>query len=155
MGIGDRGLGIGERGSEHSVVVQPFRAAEKGRAEALRYDDDRGIGLRIGYDDTRAFETLACGDDGAFLVHSEALGRIELDLVGPARLTDYPTSLFELRRAGGRRTRFVSELPIGSTFDAGRGVFTWQPGPGFLGEHALIFMRGSERLVVRITIGGR
>jgi len=25
-------------------------------------------------------------------------------------------------------------LPIGSSFDAERGILTWQPGPGFLGE---------------------
>jgi hypothetical protein len=30
-------------------------------------------------------------------------------------------------------------LPIGSTFDSKAGVFTWQPGPGFVGEYRFMF----------------
>lgn len=30
-------------------------------------------------------------------------------------------------------------LPIGSTFDADKGIFYWMPGPGFLGKHTLHF----------------
>ncbi len=35
-------------------------------------------------------------------------------------------------------------LPIGSTLDSIRGVFYWQPGPGFLGEYRLFFMGGEK-----------
>jgi hypothetical protein len=34
----------------------------------------------------------------------------------------------------------ISTLPIGSTFDPERGVFCWQPGLGFLGEHQFRFV---------------
>ncbi len=34
----------------------------------------------------------------------------------------------------------LRELPIGSTLDKDRGVFYWQPGPGFLGTFRLVFM---------------
>jgi len=33
----------------------------------------------------------------------------------------------------------VKELPIGSTLDRDRGIFSWMPGPGFLGRHVLHF----------------
>ncbi|MCX6580638.1 MAG: Ig-like domain-containing protein [Candidatus Aminicenantes bacterium] len=34
----------------------------------------------------------------------------------------------------------LRELPIGSTLDKERGVFYWQPGPGFVGEYRLVFI---------------
>jgi hypothetical protein len=39
-------------------------------------------------------------------------------------------------------------LPIGSTWDTEKGIFCWQPGPGFVGEYRLVFMmkRGSGEL---------
>ena len=48
----------------------------------------------------------------------------------------------------------ISPLPIGSTFDPGRGVFCWQPGAGFLGEHQFYFIskERSERITWRIKI---
>jgi hypothetical protein len=36
-------------------------------------------------------------------------------------------------------------LPIGSTLDRARGIFYWQPGPGFIGEYQLIFFAGEKR----------
>jgi hypothetical protein len=36
--------------------------------------------------------------------------------------------------------RQLKPLPIGSTLDVERGVFFWQPGPGFLGEYEFIFI---------------
>lgn len=36
-------------------------------------------------------------------------------------------------------------LPIGSTLDIERGIFFWQPGPGFFGEYDFVFIRLSGR----------
>jgi hypothetical protein len=51
-------------------------------------------------------------------------------------------------------------LPIGSTLDRSTGVFTWQPGPGFLGEYEFVFIRESstgsqEKIRVRVLIHPR
>jgi uncharacterized protein (TIGR01370 family) len=35
-------------------------------------------------------------------------------------------------------------LPIGSTLDRKRGVFYWQPGPGFLGRYQLVFIKNKK-----------
>ena len=37
----------------------------------------------------------------------------------------------------GNRSR---TLPIGSTFDTGKGIFYWLPGPGFIGKYRLVFV---------------
>jgi hypothetical protein len=49
-------------------------------------------------------------------------------------------------------------LPIGSTLDALRGVFYWQPGPGFLGSYEFLFIektgtgeRMKKHIIVRIA----
>jgi len=46
-------------------------------------------------------------------------------------------------------------LPIGSTLDADRGVFYWQPGPGFLGEYEFVFIRqspASQKEKIRVKV---
>jgi len=35
-------------------------------------------------------------------------------------------------------------LPIGSTMDMERGIFYWQPGPGFVGGYDFVFIRSQE-----------
>ncbi|MCP4214112.1 MAG: BACON domain-containing protein [bacterium] len=56
-------------------------------------------------------------------------------------------------------SRLVS-LPVGSTLDTGKGIFYWQPGPGFMGKYPLVFVvKGSdgrkyrEDVVVNIVPG--
>jgi hypothetical protein len=49
-------------------------------------------------------------------------------------------------------------LPVGSSLDKANGVFTWQPGPGFVGSFKFVFLRtlpgGSKvRVPVNVTIG--
>jgi hypothetical protein len=48
-------------------------------------------------------------------------------------------------------------LPIGSTLDRGRGIFSWQPGPGYLGNYHLVFIeedkqKNKRRKEVLVTI---
>jgi hypothetical protein len=48
-------------------------------------------------------------------------------------------------------------LPIGSTLDQRKGLFTWLPGPGFLGTYELVFVRrdqtgGESRIRVAVII---
>jgi uncharacterized delta-60 repeat protein len=50
--------------------------------------------------------------------------------------------------AGGQ----VRGLPIGSTWDAASGTFSWQPAPAFLGRYRIIFSNGRERISVRVVV---
>jgi hypothetical protein len=41
----------------------------------------------------------------------------------------------------------LKPLPIGSTLDSERGVFYWQPGPGFLGAYDFVFVKEESALI--------
>ena len=48
-------------------------------------------------------------------------------------------------------------LPIGSTLDKEKGIFSWQPGPGFIGEYNLVFIKIDDfgmqkRIQVKVRI---
>jgi len=44
-------------------------------------------------------------------------------------------------------------LPIGSILDTEKGIFYWQPGPGFYGEYELVFIaRGQERTLKKSVL---
>jgi hypothetical protein len=45
------------------------------------------------------------------------------------------------------------DLPAGSHLDRATGLFTWMPGPGYVGSYRLTFVRGSEQILVDVTIG--
>jgi len=38
----------------------------------------------------------------------------------------------------------LKKLPVGTTFDMSRGIFYWQPGPGFLGEYWFVFFQRDQ-----------
>jgi hypothetical protein len=46
-------------------------------------------------------------------------------------------------------------LPIGSTLDPRRGVFYWQPGPGFFGEYRFVFVDGRDGKKKPVTLNIR
>jgi Tol biopolymer transport system component len=51
----------------------------------------------------------------------------------------------------------LKPLPIGSTLDSKRGIFSWQPGPGFLGAYDFVFVRESangswEKTYIKVKI---
>jgi hypothetical protein len=49
----------------------------------------------------------------------------------------------------------ISPLPIGSTLDTERGVFSWQPGAGFIGEYRFVFVEkgpGGQMIKKNINI---
>jgi len=67
-----------------------------------------------------------------------------------ARKLSYEVEIEQLERIEihfeGQGEKFIGwgtdrgkPFPIGSTLDSQRGVFSWIPGPGFLGKHVLHF----------------
>jgi hypothetical protein len=44
-------------------------------------------------------------------------------------------------------------IPLGSSLDAGAGVFYWQPAAGFLGSHDLEFVANGQAIRARIVVG--
>ena len=91
--------------------------------------DARAITGRRGYDTSTPFRRYTSAT-GVITVQSEELDRIELRLGGGHTLTGY-------MRSGST----LAALPIGSALNANTGVFTWQPGVGFVGSYDLTFVR--------------
>jgi hypothetical protein len=47
----------------------------------------------------------------------------------------------------------LKSLPVGSTLDSARGVFYWQPGPGFIGKYRFVFIeKGQDMDICRKNI---
>ena len=73
---------------------------------------------------------------------------IEIEEVGYVEIRLGAIGGYQL--AGGKRV----PLPIGSSLR--RGVFYWQPGPGFLGEYDLVFeQRDGREVSVHVKIRPR
>ena len=94
------------------------------------------VTLRRGLDLGSQPETLAVEADGAYSVTMEELGHIELEI---GAVKGYQIINGEAR-----------PLPIGSTLKDG--VFYWEAGPGFLGQHELRFETSEGSVPVHVTI---
>jgi hypothetical protein len=102
---------------------------------------------RTGFAAETEYETVFPDASGAILA-VPADDRIELQLNDSASSPENVS--FAGYLAAGDELR---SLPAGSTLDAARGAFTWQPGPGYYGTYNLVFIRlesghpASKRLV--------
>jgi len=79
-------------------------------------------------------------DNGIITVETRELERVVIHFDGHS--TDStrpvpPTDSYIYLNTGGR----LGPLPIGSTFDAERDIFYWQPGPGFIGVYNFVFLK--------------
>jgi uncharacterized repeat protein (TIGR02543 family) len=77
-------------------------------------------------------------------VYPDNEGIIAIDLREDERLEvllkSDPSSAVSGYEVIGNRLRM---LPVGSTLDRVRGIFYWQPGPGFFGEYSFVFIEKS------------
>jgi len=80
------------------------------------------------------------------LLTEDGGGALKIELRGPRTIDvqELERVVVDLRAKG--TTRFIGwgesldrELPVGSSIDQKTGVFSWIPGPGFLGRHVLHF----------------
>lgn len=102
--------------------------------------------FKRGYSQRRAVERAGTDAYGLAAIEIRETQRVEVDL---GEGTEY--------RGGEIVGDKLRPLPIGSSLDRQNGVFYWQPGPGFLGEYDLVFVKqdkfGMQRKVnVRIRV---
>jgi parallel beta-helix repeat protein len=84
--------------------------------------------------------------DGAVRLKIHEVERLEILLDGQATKNGGEQYCGYLLSGNDMRS-----LPIGSTLDPINGVFTWQPGPGFLGEYKLVFVKkGTDRMLKKV-----
>ena len=88
--------------------------------------------------------------EGAPPVLTRELARLEIALADLDAAPQCAASRYEgFEEVSGQRR----PLPVGSTLDAGRGVFMWEPGAGFVGKYRLVFARrGCDGLPVEVPV---
>ncbi|HEY6390699.1 MAG TPA: hypothetical protein VIX89_05455, partial [Bryobacteraceae bacterium] len=124
----------------HTISWNAFDNQGHGEGLGSRYFNVLNAGGGEAALETDAPQSAAVGADDSYSVDMEEAGRIELALGAVSG------NLLVLGEAHA--------LPIGSSLK--NGVFYWQPGPGFLGEHNLMFERSNgTRVPVRVKIGPR
>ncbi len=97
--------------------------------------------FRRGYDSGAPLTPIRQAGEGILeAIEVKELDRIEIHLPEGQQWT-----------AALRHGDELRALPIGSTFDAGNGIFYWQLGPAFLGEFTLEF-RTAEGALLPVTV---
>jgi hypothetical protein len=104
--------------------------------------DASALAGRRGFDLTAPLTSFTADASGRITIVGEELDRFELELGAAAAYAGY-------LRAGAE----LWALPIGSHLDQSTGIFTWQPGAGFVGSYDLVFVRSNgTRREVRIVL---
>ncbi|HLP61569.1 MAG TPA: hypothetical protein VK186_22200 [Candidatus Deferrimicrobium sp.] len=88
-------------------------------------DRDGAVRVKKGFDSDIKTQEMYPDDNGIITIEIKELERVEIHF-----------------RTGS--TVNLSPLPIGSTFDSTKGVFYWQPGPGFVGAYRFVFVEKDE-----------
>jgi len=106
--------------------------------------------VKKGFNDEDNSEALEIVPDenGVTRIEINELERVEIHLSGEETFNGR-TKTGNPQPGNSRKHRFsgymivgdeLRALPIGSTLDTDRGIFYWQPGPGFVGEYDFIFI---------------
>jgi hypothetical protein len=132
-GIGSRFFNV-TTGTSLIAGVTPVAAA----SGAAQTESQEPITVARGHGELPAIVT---GESGSRIVEIKQGERIEM------RLPRGFESASQLVNGGQ-----VRDLPVGATWDASSGIFSWEPAPGFLGGYRLVFSNGSERISVRVVV---
>ena len=90
--------------------------------------------------------SAAVAEMESFNYMEDLSGRLKIKVLGDQKILIEELERIELPLIGDGGSRFVGwgadkskRLPIGSTLDPEKGIFTWSPAAGFLGQHILHF----------------
>ncbi len=153
-GIGSRYFNIQNSGGSHQrEAVSGQWSIVSDELFRLPVDDSSPVGIIKGFNrNAEPFESYP-DRNGIITVKITELERLEIRLFpeGTAGLA----LLYNGYQVIGDR---LVSLPIGSTLDWKRGVFYWQPGPGFIGNYRFVIIERDQnqelkKRYLHITIG--
>ncbi|MGD2089016.1 MAG: SBBP repeat-containing protein [Candidatus Aminicenantes bacterium] len=104
----------------------------------LSSSPDEPIFLKKGYNKNTKPQRIYPDENGLIIIDIQELQRIEIHLQEAQEL--FPSAYIG-RQVVGHQLR---PLPIGSFLDREKGIFYWQPGPGFVGNYRLVFMQKNQ-----------
>ena len=142
-GIGSRYFSIQNSGNRTANAASlPNPASLPGRGGSP-------VKVLQGYDANAEPAVFYPGKNGSITVAIREMERIVVSLGTQGECDGYMVTGNHLR-----------PLPVGSTLDRERGIFYWQPGPGFVGSYDLVFVTensadGAVRKNIVVNIGSR
>jgi photosystem II stability/assembly factor-like uncharacterized protein len=165
-GVGSRYFSIRNintgNGSKSSSMSQGKSLKSPGELSGIPADYSSPVWIKKGYKPDIEPQAIYPDPDegGVIQLEIRELERIEIQLNHLSRLTQ--STQLSTSHAALKGYLVVGDefrpLPIGSTLDSEKGIFSWQPGHGFLGSYELLFVRNGEngallqkRIHIRIT----
>jgi Tol biopolymer transport system component len=144
-GIGSRYFTIQNRGSDARVMEMGPRGLPPCPDPHEEAQSDHTVRILKGYSNEDQSQLIYPDENGVITVKINELERVEIHISwgtrGLAPLSNCSISSTNqwqgFQVIGGR----PGALPIGSTLDREKGIFYWQPGPGFVGEYRLVFIK--------------
>jgi hypothetical protein len=127
------------------------------RFSLIPVDYPEPVTIKKGYNTDAEPEIIYPDDESTITIGIKESERIEIDLfegtrglapLSNASLSNFPrpptNNCWGFQLVGDQ----VRPLPIGSFLDIERGIFYWQPGPGFLGGYYLVFLESGPNGVM-------
>jgi hypothetical protein len=153
-GIGSRYFMIENTGSsrQRSMVNGHWSLGKEDLSSTPVDHYSKPIRVKKGYDENRQPQEVYPYEEGFISVEIKELERVEVQLDERTEVENHLTR----KHYNGYMVAsdHMRSLPIGSAFDAEKGVFYWQPGPGFFGEYEFIFVKaeGNNRERIRVKV---
>lgn len=99
---------------------------------------DEPVVIIKGYSNNGPYQKKYPDENEIIVVEIKELERVEIHLQGKCEWQ--PVLIGTNYRGYMKVNDRLKSLPVGSTLDTERGIFSWQPGVGFLGEYPLVFI---------------
>ena len=144
-GIGSRYFTINNSGERSQKSMGSYHLAlDKDIISRLPADYSVPIDVKRGYEYDVELEALYPDEKGFRYFSIKELERVEIHFV------DYTSALeyFGFQVVGEE----LRPLPVGSTLDREKGIFYWQPGPGFYGDYEFVFLKTENDEVKKIKL---
>lgn len=137
-GIGSRYFTV--KNSDTSMGAVRAGSRDTNTKDRLPVDLSMPVEVLKGYGKHREHHKMYPGEDGVLTVEIREMERVVIQLDSKAIAKGVNNYTGYLLVGNQLRT-----LPIGSTLDCQKGIFYWQPGPGFIGNYQFIFIANGEK----------
>ncbi len=152
-GIGSRYFTIQNSAANKALSLGERRIAPFVDLPDLPVDCSGPVKIKIGSNQKIKPREIYPGNNSIISIQIKELQRIEINLnpnrpgvkAGTRDNSKFYTGYLEVESQ-------LRPLPIGSCLDTQRGVFYWNPGPGFIGLYRLVFIESHKNMFRKINI---